>query len=85
MEDKFEGYAPGLESPATRHMQIAPSDTEDLPHRYRVIRCLTGGTAVVRDDAGVEIAYSVVAGESLIFRPARIMATGTTATLVGWW
>lgn len=85
MIDPFKDRARSLESPATRHTLITPSDTEDLPYRGRVIRCLTGGIAVLRDEAGVEIPYTVVAGETLLFSPVRIMATGTTATFAGWW
>jgi hypothetical protein len=79
---KYNGV--GLSDPAIRHFLIVPSDTEDLPKRPRAIRILTDGNLVVRDVDGVDIAYPVTAGEIFVFRGVRILATGTTATAVGW-
>lgn len=61
---------------------ITPSDTVDLPKRYKCILCGgTGGAVVVRDEAGTEATLYVDAGRVLDgFRPTRIKATGTVAT-----
>lgn len=76
--------ARGLESPALLHIAITPDDTADLPQRPRVVYCQGAGTAVLRDDKGVTLTYSLAQGQILPLSPARVFATGTTATLFGW-
>lgn len=73
-----------LDAPASRHYVITPSDSEDLPVRPRALFVLADGNLVVRDELGVDITYPVTAGTLLTFRAVRILATGTTATVVGW-
>ena len=85
MSDPFGAHSRGLESPAACHAAITPSNSSDLPVRPRVVYCQTGGTAVLRDKAGVELSYTLVAGQILPLSPVRVLATGTTATLYGWW
>lgn len=80
---KFSSGA-DLSAPAGTHYAITPSDTIDLPFRPRALRVQTGGTLVLRDVNGTEISYMVTAGEIIPFRPMRVKATGTTATVVGW-
>lgn len=83
--DPFKSFPVRRESPAVSHFPITPSDTDDLPLRPRVFRADVGGTVTARDESGVDITYTLVDGETLIFSPVRILATGTTATgLVGW-
>lgn len=84
MADRFSNYASGLSSPATRHHAITPSDTVDLPTRPRALYCTGAGTASVMDEAGTSLTYTLEVGDRLEFRATRVMATGTTATLVGW-
>jgi hypothetical protein len=74
-----------IDRPADRHFAITPSDSADLPIRPRSLRILTDGNVSVRDVGGVDITYPVVAGEILPIRAVRILATGTTADLVGWY
>jgi len=85
MSDPFQNNATGLTSPALNHYTITPSDSADLPVRPRAIFALTDGNAVLRDQAGVDVTYPVTAGTLLPFRPVRVLATGTTATLVAWY
>lgn len=88
MSDPFAFHARGLESPARFHRTITPSDTIDLAvsgERPRVIVCMTAGNVAVVDDAGTMVTYTMTAGQPLLFSPRRINATGTTATVVGWW
>lgn len=85
MSDPFRNHSRGLSSPASFHAAIVPSNTVDIPIRPRVIYCLTAGTAVLRDSAGNNVTYALEAGQILPFSPERVMATGTTAQLVGWW
>lgn len=85
MADPFEGFSRAPIDPATRHETITPSDTVDLPNRPRALYCLTGGNVAVRDEAEEEIIYPVTAGQMLMIRAVRVMATGTTAEVVAWW
>lgn len=85
MADPFSSYNPRLSSPAGRHFAITPSDSVDLAIRPRALKVLAQGNVVVRDDGGVDITYPVVAGEILPIRAVRVLATGTTATVVGWY
>ncbi|ADE84839.1 spike base protein, RCAP_Rcc01079 family [Rhodobacter capsulatus] len=82
--DVFAKHAVSLESPAVRHYEITPSDSTDLARRPRALRVQTGGTLVLRDETGITVTYTVFAGEILPVRPVRVLATGTTATAVGW-
>lgn len=85
MSDPFGAHSRGLESPAACHAAIIPSDGADLPVRPRVIYCETAGTAVLRDKAGSDLSYALAAGQILPLSPVRVLASGTTATLYGWW
>lgn len=84
MSDSFQTYAKGLHSPADRHVAITASDTVDITPRPRAIYCQTAGNLRLRDSAGTELTYAVTAGQTLPFRAARVMLTGTTATVFGW-
>lgn len=86
MADHFNTFPKTLESPADHHFAITPDDATDLAIMPRVIRIGGAGALVVRDRAGQDVTYTVTAGEVLLFRPVRILATGTTATdIVGWY
>ncbi|UWQ81921.1 hypothetical protein K3725_22180 (plasmid) [Leisingera sp. S132] len=83
--DPFASHRRGLESPAETHFAITPQDGTDLPVRPRVLRVLSGGDLAVRDAAGTVIVYPVASGETVAFSAAGIEATGTTATVAGWY
>ena len=83
--DRFKNSSTGISGPATSHAAITPSDNDDIPVRPRSIYCNGAGTAVIRDATGTDISYDLTAGQILPFRGVRILATGTTATVVGWW
>ncbi|KIC12852.1 hypothetical protein RA19_00120 [Leisingera sp. ANG-M1] len=78
------GRVSGFESPARRQFTITPQDGQDLSTRPRVLRVLTDGDLSIRDEAGTIITYPVTAGETFGFSAVGIEATGTTATVVGW-
>jgi hypothetical protein len=82
--DNFKDYQGGLTGPATRHFAIVPDDAADLPTLPRVIYCNAQGAAMIRDAAGVDLSYNLVQGQTFIFRGVRILALGTTASLIGW-
>jgi hypothetical protein len=39
----------------------------------------------IRDEGGTDITYPLTDGQILPFRGVRILSTGTTATIVGWY
>jgi hypothetical protein len=82
--DPFAAQSRGLTSPAAQHFVIVPADGVPLPVRPRVLRILTSGDIVLRDEKDQVITYPVLAGETLQFSAVGIEATGTTATAVGW-
>lgn len=73
-----------LNGPATRHYAITPNDGADLPVRPRALFVTVAGNVVIRDEEGVDVTYPVSVGDVLTFRAVRVLATGTTATVVGW-
>lgn len=85
MADPFAGMVGNGTQPATRHFEITPSDDNDLTPQPRVLRVLTEGNLAIQDFGGVEITYAVTAGEVFMFAPKRVLATGTTATVAGWY
>lgn len=84
MEDAFQNLSSGLEAPALRHFLIIPSDGDDLPTRPRALYCNTEGFVAIRDVDGADFTYAVTPGTVLPIRAQRVLATGTTATVVGW-
>lgn len=82
--DPFVQHKRQLDSPATDQFVITPQDGVDLPTRPRVLRVLTDGDLAIRDKAGTIIIYPVTAGETFGFSAVGVEATGTTATVVGW-
>jgi hypothetical protein len=83
MPDHFQGATAGLESPFTVHFAITPSDSVNLSDRPRALRCNVAGTAVLVDEAGTSLSYTLAVGEVIAGRIVRVNATGTTAILYG--
>ncbi|EBA18413.1 hypothetical protein RSK20926_11859 [Roseobacter sp. SK209-2-6] len=83
--DPFSNFHRGLESPANSHFAIAPQDGVDLPVKPRVLRVTVGGDLALRDASNNVVVYPVTAGETLPFSAQGVEATGTTATVVGWY
>ena len=73
-----------LSGPAGTHFEVTPSNTVDLEPRPRGFRVLTDGNLALMDEAGVSITYAVSAKEIIPFAAKRVLATGTTATVVAW-
>ncbi len=82
--DPFMGHQRGLTSPASQQTVITPQDGVDLPIRPRVLRVLHGGDLALRDETGAVVTYGVQSGETVMFSPIGVEATGTTAVVVGW-
>jgi len=71
-------------TPADDVFDIVPSDTSDLPTIPKALRAKTAGTVALKGAGGTTVDYGdVAAGELIFVRARRVMATGTTATLVG--
>lgn len=77
--DLFKDYTPGLESPATRLIEIAPDDATDLALFTRAVTVETSGHLQVVTVHGDTGRIFVAAGIPFPIRVRRIMATGTTA------
>jgi len=84
MSDLFGAHRVGLESPADRHFPITAADA-DLAIIPRSIRVDGAGTLVLRDGAGTDVTYNVVAGEVLVFRAVQVRAASTATGIVGWY
>jgi len=70
-------------APADDVFTVVPSDTTDLPTIPKGLRAKTAGTLALRGASGSTVDYgTVTAGEMIYVRARRVMATGTTATLV---
>lgn len=78
--DLFENYTQGLESPATRMMEITPSDTTDLAFVTRAVTTETAGHLQVVTAAGDTGRIFIAAGVPFPIRVRQILATGTTAS-----
>ncbi|KQI72196.1 hypothetical protein AN191_08645 [Loktanella sp. 5RATIMAR09] len=85
MPDPFDTDYVNLTSPAVAHYVVAPSDLSDLPVRPRALYVNTAGTAALQDASGEIVTYDLAAGVVLSIRPARVLASGTTAQLVAWY
>lgn len=84
-EDPYADYTKPMGVFARRHFAITPDNDEDLPILPLGIYCEGEGTAALVDEAGTELSYTLVQGQELPFRFVRVKATGTTATLYGWY
>lgn len=74
MADEFASHGKTLESPATRHWQLTANASADVDPRPRAIYCKADGTITLRDEAGTDLAYDLIAGAVLPFRALRITA-----------
>lgn len=82
--DPYQDEERSLITPAVKHFPITPDNDADIPVRPRVLIALTNGNVAVRDVFGVAVIYPMLAGQVLPFSAVRVLATGTTATCVGW-
>jgi hypothetical protein len=73
-----------LAAPADHAFLCTPSDSADLAHASRAVRCATGGNLKVTTRGGETLIIpTVVAGETLPLRVTRIWSTNTTANTAG--
>lgn len=82
--DKFAEHKTQLDSPASAHFAITPSDDTDFTTYCRAIYCGSAGDVAVVDLSGTVAVYKVLQGTRLDIRARRVNDSGTDATnLVG--
>ena len=80
-KDEYGRADLALMSTSADFEEITPSDSEDLERLPKYIKVgATGGTVVMVDQNGNQVTEYAAAGQAIPARPARILATGTTAT-----
>lgn len=81
--DDFAGFSKPLGDLYDEWFAITPSDSADLPNWLpRAIFAGGAGTITARSKGGTDCSFTVTAGTTLKIRPKRILATGTSATLL---
>jgi hypothetical protein len=66
-----------------RHFQIEANASADLPIRPQVIYCEADGVIVIQDDLGESLPYTMVRGDSLVFRGSRVISISLGGTFYG--
>ena len=80
MQDRYETFSTGLESPVTHGFAVTPDDGEDLPELVRALYVGSGGALALVLASGAPVTLSGVAGGTVLpLRAARVLASGTTA------
>lgn len=79
--DTFVTQASDLESPGRNFAAVTPSDSTDLTYLPRALWVGGSGDLTVVSVAGDTATFSSASGWMPI-RPARVLATGTTATTI---
>ena len=84
-DNRYPNFASAIESPATRHHVVTPSDSNDLPFLPRALYVTGDGDLALQmpGETGA-VVYPVTAGAILPMRPTRVLATDTTATCIAW-
>ena len=86
MDDHFEHFTVGLESPAAAAAAVVPSDEADLAVLPRAFFATGAGDLRVTMHSGAVVTLPILAGPPLCIRARRVWATGTDATgIVGVW
>lgn len=80
MQDRYETYATGLESPAMDGFAVTPDDNADLPELTRALYIGSAGAVAVVLASGAAVTFTGIAGGTLLpLRARRVRATATTA------
>ncbi|MFM2354563.1 MAG: hypothetical protein RLZZ528_299 [Pseudomonadota bacterium] len=85
--DIYSDLPSTLTAPARDAAAVTPNDGTDLPHLPRALYVGQGGNLALQMAGGQSVVLAAVpAGSLLPLRPARVLATGTTAgSLVALW
>ena len=83
MTDRYDNYAPSLESPALHAFSIAPSDTADMEEVTRAVYIGQAGDIHAVLASGASVTFkNLPSGATLAIRARRILQAGTTATAI---
>lgn len=83
MADQFASYSGGLTGPITRSVAVTPNDGADLVDVTRALHCnASGNVSVIMAGDSAAVTKAVIAGVTYSWRVKRVLATGTTATVV---
>lgn len=81
--DKFSLFSGGLSGPITRSLLVTPADGADLVETTRALHCnASGNVAVIMAGDTASVIKAVIAGVTYPWRVKRVLAAGTTATVV---
>ena len=80
MTDRFENHTPGLESPASHLLAVAPNDATDLAVTARALNVAQSGLVQITTTGGTTETVYIAAGAAFPVRVTRVWATGTTAS-----
>lgn len=77
-KDKYQGFDT-IDSQAEDWAVVVPDDNNDLPGGVpKGLYFAAAGNVAMVSKAGNEVVRAVLAGDEIGWRPARILATGTT-------
>ena len=83
MTDTFKNTARSLTSPPEFGAPVTPSNSSDLPYVSRALYVGGAGNIAIRLQDGTDLVLAnVPTGTLLPIRAARVLASGTTATLI---
>lgn len=80
--DKFAGFAVGLDSPYVDGVAVTPNDTTELAEKPRALWIGAAGALALQLKLGTTITLAAVPVGLLKVRPVRVMATGTVASSI---
>lgn len=83
MSDEFASRMKTVVDPAESHALLAADSNTDLTPRPRALYCQEAGTITVRDINGVDLPYTLSAGQYIPFRGVRVTAI-SSGTFYGW-
>lgn len=83
MQDRFADRSPDSSGPVFHGFSITPSDSLDLSEVTRALYIGGGGAVRVVTASGADLTFAAIAaGTMLPVRVCKVMAAGTTATLM---
>ncbi|HTJ56935.1 MAG TPA: hypothetical protein VL418_05140 [Devosiaceae bacterium] len=82
MTDRYQTLAAGLSSPAVGAFLVTPNDATDLPEVTRALIVGPGAVQVTTKDGATLVLPDMGGNWQWDLRVSRVLATGTTATLV---
>jgi hypothetical protein len=80
--DRFKYYASSPESPVSHAFAVTPDDSADLTHVTRAFYVGGGGDLRVVMADGATVTFAALAPGWHPVRVRRVLATGTSATLI---